>query len=548
MDLRSRISQAARTAAGKVAGKLGAFAQAPVIPGVGRNYSGGMQLTRDDRAQRIVESREALYGRTATTLGPVGDNISTHPLRGLTPERVTSILNQVYTVGWMLDWACLVEDVLRYDSQVKTLHQSATEALTGAPFTVEPADASDEARAIADYQQAVLDDIGDWPRAVGRLQLGNAQGYALEEALYEERTVRFPFRGSPVEVSGPTPVGFSTVHAKHTRWDLSQGARLELDTSSGFVVPPSWKFPFYESDEPYEIRNRGWMTAAVWLAMIRSGAWARWGITLSTWGVRSAYGLCDPSLWQDEKRRAEMLQALRDVGQGLPAIFTEDFKIEASPSVLDADTRGMHASLISAINLELSKLIIGSVLTTEISGTGSYNMSETHADSKEARVRGRAQNTSACLRSWLRAALKLVIYTVNPDGSLGDVNPKGLCPALGITPERALALCGRPSWRIARESTPESRLKQIVSAVNDLGMEVDADSVYRETGIARARDKSKRIPGKTVVLAGDAAATSTTDAVEGVENPKEDEAPSEKPSAMRRTPPRASNGRFRKAA
>lgn len=526
MDLRSRISQAAKNAAGKVAGKLGAFAQAPVVPGVGRNYSGGMQLTRDDRAQRIVESRAALYGRTAASLGPVGDNISTHPLKGLTPERVTAILNQVYVAGWMLDWACLVEDVLRYDSQVKTLHQSATEALTGAPFTVEPADASDEARAIADYQQTVLDDIGDWPRAVGRLQVGNAQGYALEESLYEERTVAFPYRGSTVEVSGPTPVGFSTVHAKHTRWDLSQGARLELDTSSGFVVPPSWKFPFYESDEPYEVRNRGWMTAAVWLSMIKSGSWSRWGVMLDIWGIRTAYGIADLTLWQDEKRKQEMLSALRDFGLGKPAIFTDDFKIEASPGVTDGDTRGMHASLVSAINLELSKLIIGSVLTTEVSGTGSYNMSDTHADSKEARVRGRAQNTTACLRSWLRATLKLVIYTVNPDGSLGDVNPKGICGALGITPERALALCGRPTWRIARESTPESRMTLIKSAVNDLGMEIDADSVYREMGIARARDKSKRLPGKPVVLAGDAAATSTTDANRGVQNPKE-EAPAE---------------------
>lgn len=526
MDFRTRISSAARAAAGRVAGRLGAFASAaPVIPGVGRNYS-GVTLNRDEKAQRIVESREALYGRVSTALGPVGDNISTHPLKGLTPERVTAILNQVYTIGWMLDWASLTEDVVRYDSEIQTLHKSGCEAITGAPFTVEPVDPSDEARALADYQQAVLEDIGDWPRAVGRLQLGNAQGYALEEALYEERSVRFPFRGSSVEVTGPTPTGFGFIHNKHSRWDLSAGSRLELDTSGGFVTPPPWKFPIYEASDPYEVRNRGWMPAAVWLALIKSGAWARWGVMLDLWGIRTAYGIADPALWQDERRRTEMVQALRDFGLGKPAIFTDDFKIEASPGVTDGDTRGMHASLISAINLELSKLILGSTLTTEISGTGSYNASETHADTKEARVRGWAQNTSACMRAWMRAALKLVIYTVNPDGSLGDVNPKGICGALGITPERALALCGRPTWRIARESTPESRMNQYKAAVNELGLEIDQDSAYREFGLARARDKSKRIPGKPVVLAGDAAATSTTDANRGVQNPKE-EAPAE---------------------
>ena len=524
MSLRSRILTGAKAAAGRMAGALGAFASAaPIVPGVGRNRS-GVTLQRDERAQRIVESREALYGRTAASLGPVGDNISTHPLKGLTPERVTAILNQVYVAGWMLDWSCLVEDIVRYDSEIQTLFKSGCEAITGAPFTVEPADPSDEARALADYQQAVFDDIGEWPRAVGRVQLGNAQGYALEEAIYEERAVRFPFGGSSVEVTGPTPVGFGFIHNKHTRWNMEAGSRLELDTSGGFIAPPAWKFLQYESSDPYEVRNRGWATAAVWLALIKSGAWARWGVMLDLWGIRTAYGIADQALWQNDQRRAEMLSALRDFGLGKPAIFTDDFKIEASPGVTDGDTRGMHASLVSAINLELSKLILGSTLTTEISGTGSYNASETHADTKEARVRGWAQNTSACMRAWMRAALKLVIYTVNPDGSLGDVNPKGICGALGITPERALALCGRPTWRIARESTPESRMNQYKAAVNDLGLEIDADSAYREFGLARARNANKRIPGKPVVLAGDAAATSTTDANRGVQNPKEEAA------------------------
>ena len=517
------MGRRSRHRAGPAPGSRGARASAPTIPGIGNNRS-GIQLNRDERAQQLVQSREALYGLTSHSLGPVSSNISTHPLKGLTPERVTAILNQVYTVGWMLDWACLVEDVVRYDSEVKTLHKSGTEVITGAPFTVEPADPSDEARAIADYQQAVLDDISDFPRAIGRLQLGNAQGYALEESYFAERTVRIPYGGSSIEVSGPTPVGFGTVHAKHTRWDLSQGSRLELDTSGGFVVPPTWKFPFYEADDPFEIRNRGYMPAAVWLAMIKSGTWARWGVMLDIWGIRTLYGFADLALWQDEKRRGEMLSALRDVGLGKPALFTDDFRLEPSPGITDADTRGMHAALISAINLELSKLILGSTLTTEVSGTGSYNASETHADTKEARVRGWALNTAACLRSWMRAALKLVIYNVNPDGTLGEVNPKGLSAKLGITPERALQLCGRPFWRIAREATPETRMKLYTAGVNELGLEVDADSAYREFGFARARTAERRIPGKPVLLAADGAAASTAAANEGIKNPKPEEA------------------------
>ena len=528
MDLRSRILTGAKAAAGRVAGALGAFASAaPVVPGVGRNRS-GVTLTRDEKAQRIVESRDALYGRVSTALGPIGANISTHPLAGLTPQRVTSILNQVYVAGWMVDWACLVEDVYRYDTEVRTLQESGSEAVTGAPFTIEPADHTDEGRAVADYQQAVVNGIDTWPSAMEGLLLGNSAGYQLAESAFEDRVVRFPYKDSFAEVEAPTPVGFDPIHSKHTRFDLSLGERLELDTGSGFIVPPEWKFVRYEASGPYAVRNRGWMSAAVWLAMIKSGAWARWGVVLDLWGVPTPLGFADKDLWQNEARRAEMLQALIDFGQGKPALFTDDFKIESSTAPSSPlDARGMHAAIISAIDMELSKLILGSVLTTEISGTGSYNMSSTHADTKETRVRKWEMNLSACVRRWMRAVLKLAIYEVRPDGSYGEVSRRGLCAALGIPPERVLALCGRPSWRIQREATPEARMGLYKDAKNELGLEIDRDSAFREFGLARARNKSNSIPGKPVVLAGDAAATSTTDANRGVSNPKEDEAPAE---------------------
>lgn len=559
MPARSRNGSAASVRAAREAGGQGAFgfsasaSAAPVVPGVGNPITSAYKLPQDDKAQRTIQSRAALYGRVSTRLGPYGSNISSHPLRGITPARVSSILGTVYTTGLMASWADLCEDVYRYDSEIKTLHQSGTEMVTGAPFTIEPADASDEARAIADYQQSVIDNLTDFDGMSGRLLLGNLQGYSLEEVVYEERTVRFPLRGSLVSVTGPTPVSSDYVHVKHTRWDLSAGDTLELDTSRGFIAPPTWKFPLYTAPEPYAVRNRGAMTAAVWLSIIKSGAWARWGVTLDTWGLRSVYGFADQALWQDPVRRAEMLAALRDVGLGLPALFTDDFRIEPSPSVADGETHGMFASIVSAIDLELSKLIIGSTLTTGINGTGSYNASETHADTKELRVRGWARNLAGRLRTWLRAALKLVVYEINPDGTYGDVSRTGLCAALGIPPERVLALCGRPAWRIQREQTTADRMALYVSAVNDLGLEVDADAAYREFGLPRARHSSKRIPGKPVTLSGDAAATSTSDAVDGAENPKPDPTPTPKPPTPtgKARPPRhrASDGRFaRKAA
>jgi hypothetical protein len=523
LRLTDRIGVAARTAAAKVAGRLAAFASTPIVPGIGRMRS-GVSLTPDPEAQRRVDSREALYGRVTAQLGPVPSNISTNPNRGLTPERITTIQQQVLTAGWMLDWACLVEDVMLTDSQVRSVHESGSEAVAGSPFTVEPFDGSELARQVADYQQTVLDNMSGWDRAMERLLLGNAGGYALEDVCYEDREVTFPVGEGHATVAAPTPVGLDFVHNKHTRWNLAKGDELELDCGGGFIRPPPHKFIRYEASGGYQVRRRGWMYPAIWLHLLKANAWARWGVVLDIWGIPVPYGIADPQLWQDEKRRAEMLKALRDYGLGLSALFTNDFEIKSSPaSSSPLDARGMHAAIIAAINLELSKLILGSTLTTEISGTGSYNASETHADTKQARVIKWERNLSSCVRDWMRAALRLACFRIVADGSEDGINPRGLCAALGATPAQILAVCGRPTWRIQREVTPEVRMQLFADGVNELGLDIDEDQPYREFGFARARNPSRRLRGRPVVLAGDGAATSTTEALEGASNPRPDE-------------------------
>ncbi len=103
-----------------------------------------------------------------------------------------------------------------------------------------------------------------------------------------------------------------------------------------------------------------------------------------------------------------------------------------------------------------------------------------------------------------------------------------------------MALCGIPTWRVMRESTPESRMGLFRAAVNELGLDVDQDQIYREFGLIRSRNPEKKTPGKPVPVPADAATVSTTDAVRGVGNPKDDPAPK---TEMRKRGPR---GRFAK--
>lgn len=549
MAFGSRIATAARHAAGRLAGALGAYAAAPIVPGVGRTYGGAAGLQRNEQAQRIVDGREALYGRVSTALGPIPSSITTNPGQNLTPARIAAIHQQVLVAGWMLDKACLDESVLLHDAHTRAVDYSGRVAVTGSPFDIEPADSSDLARQVADYQMAVIGGISGWDRACSRLLFGNAAGYALEEAVYADRRVRFKLGKGHAFVEAPTPVAFEWVSNKHTRWNLACGDALELDTGSGgFILPPDHKFITYEAAGDFQVRRRGYLYPAIWLYLLKSNAIARWAVLLDIWGIRQPFGYASLALWQDEKRRAQMLEQLRNFGRGAAALFTDDFKIEASAGIADGDARGMHAALLGIINAELSKLIQGQLLTTETGGAGSYALSATHQDTKAEWVAAWERNLSACVREWMRAALRLACYELDARGGIVGVLPGGLAAVLGADPEEIIALCGRPYWRTSREMTPAARMKLYDDAVNRLGLSVDEDAPYREFGICRARDPEKQLRGAPVVLAADAAATSSAEAVDGVDNPKPQQPAAHRRRSARGTPARTANGRFAKRA
>ena len=65
---------------------------------------------------------------------------------------------------------------------------------------------------------------------MGRLLLGNAQGYAIEEITYSDQAVTFRGPSGWITTMGMTPCHQEFVHNKHTRWNLGHGELLELDT------------------------------------------------------------------------------------------------------------------------------------------------------------------------------------------------------------------------------------------------------------------------------------------------------------------------------
>lgn len=510
MSFFSRLSQSAKQTLGQLGQKLTAFGYSPpAVPGAG-HMPAPFQLPRDQKQEAILRSKEALYGRATYYTGPTPNYISTYPASGLTPERIFAIHNMVLVAGYMLDKACLDEQVMLRDAHLAAVDASRRVASVGKPFSVKPANGSELARHIADYLQAVVDNIDRFDKSMYRLLYANAAGYAIEEVVYENKAIRFPIgKNKIVTVSGIHPRQLDWVTNKCTRFDVSNSDEPLIDMGGGaFASLPDNKFIVHTAHGDFQTRRRGYMYQAIHLHMLKQNAIARWGVVLDIWGIPVPYGIANEQLWQDEKRKAEMIATVQNLGLGKPAVFTDDFRLESSPVIAQGDARGMHAAIIGFINTEQSKLVQGETLTTEIGGVGSYNASETHAAVKESVVLMDSRDMSSTIKQFFCALLQL--------------NMDPLCEVLGATPTEILQNVGRPYWRIEREVTTKDRMELFIKGVNDLGLPIDEDQIYEEFGFEKARDPEKAIPGMVQVIRADAKSVSNAEATAGVENPKQD--------------------------
>ncbi len=337
-------------------------------------------LPRDTKQQRIVESREAFAGRTTYFAGPIPSWLSTYN-GGLTAARIRSIHSEVMVAGWMTNKASLDEELFSIDPHIQAVDSSFRDSITGRPFSIEPADDSDLALHVADFLSATIGQIDAYNESCRRLLFGNATGYAIEEAIFDE----FPtplsclLGGEEFEVWGHHPRDRQWVSNKYSRWEVGTDQIL-IDMGRGsFISLPPHKFVTYETSGDLQVRRRGYMYPASYLSLIKNQAVARWAAVLELWGVPVPHGKVTRELWQDLTRRAEHEAMLVEAGKGKPFLTTDDFEIDKAFELTSADARGMHAALIGWINTELSKLIQAESLTTEVGGPGSYALSKTHA-------------------------------------------------------------------------------------------------------------------------------------------------------------------------
>lgn len=460
----------------------------------------------DKRVQAQANSPDALRGWLSGGAGPMLTRTSTYPATALNPAKIYDILIELDR-GITYRFADMSQQVLQRDAHLAGVDRARRVEVAGKPFRLHAANETDLAVAIRDFLEAAIDGLDSFDHSAYELLGCNAPGWSSSEIVWAWGKVRFPGPNkSTITIEGLFPRELMWVHPKHFTFDyVTDEVLLDLGTGGAMPLPPH-KFIFHGAAGDGFYEHRGYMRQAVWLHMLKHNSIRDWAVFIALYGIPGIYGLLPKNQFENPEFKAIMRLALQDYGQGKPAILPDDMQIDSKPGPIGSGAAEVHARMVGFCNTEMSKLVQSETLTTEMSGTGSYNASETHAAVKHAvTVMDGSVLAADTRRDLLRSILAL--------------NADALGRALGATPEQLQQACSRCSWRIEREVTPVQRMQMFDLGVNRLGLDIDEEQVRTEFAFDRPRRGSRPLRGAPVTVSSGGMSVGSNDAVDGVEAP-----------------------------
>lgn len=496
---------------------------APAAPGFETpKFSGGGVTNVDSNPQLKADanSPEALFGRISYNAGPIYTRNSTYPADALEPARIRAILRDA-DLGIVWRKAEMDEQILERDAHLRGIDLARKVEVSGKPFRVQPRNESPVSIALAGWCRGILEEIDSLDQAIEDLLSANGRGYAASEITWQFDLTRIQDgSGGSRMIETLTPTRLDYVHGKHFTFDQFTDEPYLIMPSCNLSLPPG-KFVFHATSGTGLIERRGFMRACVWLHAAKQWALRDWLIFLHLYGIPQLEGIVDEAKFQDDAARAVYEAALRDFGEGIPVLHADDFNIKITPPPPGGTAQSPHAAVIGWANSEMSKVVQGETLTTEVGGQGSYAIGDVHADVKHAIIQGDAKKLAKTIRSDL-------FYP------LVQMNLEVLCKTLGARPEEIMKSIPTISWRIDRETTPEVRARIVSMAINEWGLEIDEEQQRDEFALNPPRPGTKPLPGIAQIIKPGEKAVGSVDASDGAEgNPVPDQASAEQPQASK---------------
>ncbi len=303
----------------------------------------------------------------------VRDRWSTYPSKGLTPERLASILREA-DGGDVYRQAELFEEMEEKDTHLASEFQTRKNAVLGLDYDLQPFSESSEDKKIRDFVSEILLGLQTLEEIFLDLLDAIAKGYSLAEILWSPD-------GGKVVISD-----LRWIHAKRAsfwQYAASPWQRLlaaprittEANPIQGEEMPP-FKLVYhrYKARSGHDTRA-GIMRTCTWMYLFKNYAIKDWVAFAEIFGMPLRLGKYDPGYPGDKEA---LMDAVRMLASDSAAVISNKSEIEFVETMKNTGSASIHELLASFCNSEMSKAILGQTLTTQEGKSGSYSLGQVH--------------------------------------------------------------------------------------------------------------------------------------------------------------------------
>lgn len=304
-------------------------------------------------------------------------------------------------------------DEVDRDAHAASVLQQRIMAVVGKEWEIIPAESasSTQEKIVADYVSAVLENC-NFDQARQEILKAILYGFYSVEVIWKMGTV--PAGGlSPFSASNPAgtvPAGglslspaikIKKLIAKHPRrFSFTPDRELRLITPANMIEGepvPDRKFVVFtygDSDNPY---GRGLGQKLWWPVWFKKNGVKFWMVFLEKFGMPTIKGKYPPGTTPEAQ--AALMDAIEAIQSDTGIKIPDSMDIE----FLEAARTGTvsHEQLCGYMDRQISKVVLGQTLTTEIAGKGSYAASQTHNDVRQEIIEADADLLDACLNDTL---------------------------------------------------------------------------------------------------------------------------------------------------
>lgn len=457
---------------------------------------------QNNETAKAANSFDALFGRIGYAAGPAPSRYSTYPADGISAEMVKTVIRQA-DLGYPRLQSEMYEQVIERDAHLRGVSKARIYEVSGKPWRMKPHDETPLADAVAKFCKGAIEEIEGFDSDIEDLLAAEANAYSASEILWHFDDLRIPDQsGNWRNANVLVPRSLDWVHGKHFEFDQVtdepylwiSGARIRL---------PESKFIFHAASGTGVIARRGYMRPCLTLHAAKAWTLRDWLLYESLFSIPQITGSYPgegPGSEEYDTQRETYQEIMRAWGKGIPAIVPDDFKMTITTAQNGGTASGVHGAILGFCNQEISKLVQGETLTTEIGNVGAKAASETHADVRHAFIRADARKLERTLRQDL---LRPIV----------ERNLEVLANILGASPRDILRVIPHIYWRIDRETSATERVGNLIALAN-AGVPIGLDQVYDECGIDPPREGAALMRGNPIQISKGAAATGSQEASE----------------------------------